>query len=217
MRPFTKLLLAALTAIPAHVAAQDYSDLHSSVKEFKGLSEEVVKKNPLLNTGANALSAGKGGVGSILNGLGLGKPAPVKETPVIRLSKEQQAIVDNEAAKKAKAETAAKSKPPAAKASSTRASTAPPAKTAKVPALAIAPAPVAPPRPETRKITEESAKAITEGMAREQLVASLGPPKTASAIAGLEGGTRETLTYELESGHFLFVKVLGGRVQSISR
>ncbi len=212
MRPFTKLLLAALTAIPAHVAAQDYSDLHSSVKEFKGLSEEVVKKNPLLNTGANALSAGKGGVG-----LGLGKPAPVKETPVIRLSKEQQAIVDNGAAKKAKAETAAKSKPPAAKASSTRASTAPPAKTAKVPALAIAPAPVAPPRPETRKITEESAKAITEGMAREQLVASLGPPKTASAIAGLEGGTRETLTYELESGHFLFVKVLGGRVQSISR
>lgn len=212
MRAFTILLSITLTTIPAHLAAQDYSDLDSSIKEFKGLSGEVVKKNPLLNTGSNAISASKGGVDSILNGLGLKKPAPVMETPTIRLSKEQQAVVDRELARKAKAEAAA------AKAGTGSVVAKPrPAAAPKLHAAAIAPKPVAPSKPETKKVPEESAKAIAEGMNREQLIASLGPPKTASAIIGLEGGTRETLTYELESGQFLFVKLLGGKVQGISR
>lgn len=221
MRPFIKLLTTTMFLLP--LAAQDYRDLHSSVDEFKGLSAEVVKKNPLLATGANAMTATKGGVDSIMNGLGLKKPAPVMETPTIRLSKEQQAIVDREAARKAKAEAAAAgktgtAKPRSAKPAATRAAISPAAaKKPTAPAMAIAPMPAAPAKPETKKVAEESVKAISTGMDREQLVASLGPPKSVSAITGIEGGPRETLAYELESGQFLFVKVLGGKVQSISR
>lgn len=239
MRPFQKLLTTIIGCL-APLAAQDYRDLHASIAEFKALPEEAVKKNALLSTGANAITASKGGVSSILNGLGLAKPAPAGETPVIRLSKEQQAVLDREAAKQAKAKglkpsaggPAAEVQPvkraalplrSAAKSVASPAAIDPfaPAPEARpvapAQAVAVAAAPAAPPKPESRRISEDSAKKIAEGMDREQLLSSLGPPKSQSAIMGLEDGTRETFSYELESGRMLFVKVLGGKVSSISR
>jgi len=231
----TMILPATLLAVLTPLSAQNYKDLHDTIDNFRGLGEEVRKNHPLLGMGSGVGTYG--GSGSILEGLGLTKKAaPVKLE--LRLSKEQQALVDREMAKAVKAEAAANkgvaagsaaagSAPaPSAKAkprAGARAGVVPAADRTSVPvqlspvvlpAVAVA---ALPEKPEARKVKEESVRDVAEGMDRERLLASLGEPQSVSAITGLEGGTRETLTYELESGRTLVVKLVAGKVQSVQR
>ena len=205
----TALLAAA--AFAGILSAQDNRVIQDAIGDFRGVAKKTKDSNPVLATVEK-------GPAALLGAIGLGKSKPQGAGPIqVTLSKEQQEDVERRRKLAEKAELDAQKKPAA------RPKPVTTAKAAYVPVGPSAPVavqPVAPPQPAQPPmtiVTPESLAAIATGMERDAVVTALGKPSAVSTIAGLEGGTRETLIYHLDPQHRAMVKLLDGKVQSVAR
>lgn len=212
----TRSLLAAFAFAGILSAQQAGRAFDESIGEFRGLAKKAKDSNPVLATVEK-------GPGAVLGALGLGKSKAQGAGPIqVTLSKEQQEDVERRRKLAEKAEADAQKKPvarPKAKPVVTaKADLVPVGPPAPAPVTAQQPAaPAPPPAPPITIITSESLGTIAAGMDRESVISALGKPSAVTTIAGLEGGTRETLVYHFDPQHRALVKLLDGKVQSIAR
>lgn len=78
------------------------------------------------------------------------------------------------------------------------------------------PVPVAPadPAPPKRIVSAEALAAIAVGATREDVLSRLGEPSSRFAITD-DDGTRESFTYDLDSGATVEIRLLGGKVTKL--
>jgi hypothetical protein len=201
MRQWTLGIVAILMA-PVAFAQADFSDLNDSIKNFKGLGDEVKKANPIIGI----TQGGAGEAGSLLKGLGFGgKKKEVTFAPVrVRLSKEQQDALD-----RSKRDASRAARRPL-RATPTKTALAPPS-SSLVPALTTAAqAPMT-------MVDESKLGAIPGGASRDFVIASLGKPSFSSSVSGLDEGVREMLGYHLDKDNTITVRLVDGKVTRIVR
>ena len=82
--------------------------------------------------------------------------------------------------------------------------------------VTVDPVPVAPadPAPPKRIVSPEALAAIAVGATREEVLSRLGEPSSRFAITD-DDGTRESFTYDLDSGATVEIRLLGGKVTKV--
>ncbi len=98
----------------------------------------------------------------------------------------------------------------ASSSSSTRSETTTPKRSTTAPKLS----PI--PLKEPRRIEAGLLDSVAIGASKAEVIAQLGDPSTTFALAGLPGGSRETLTYHTDAAALIRIVLTGDRVAKIS-
>jgi hypothetical protein len=201
------LACSLLLLLPAALPGQDTKVLDEAIGNFKGMADEVRKNNPVLAAGTGE------GVGNFVKSL-TGRRSKGKGPAHIEVPKEQ--LEELERRQKARELAEQRAKRP-------RAVAAAPVRKAVNPAVPpINPVVMAailrpPPKPLYTLVSEASLGQVQPGQDRETVLTALGKPSRISAITGLEDGSRETFTYNLDPQRTVAIRLQNGRVIGIQR
>lgn len=178
--------------------------LTDTLESFKGMANDVRKANPVLAVGTGE------GVGDLVKGL-TGRHAKGKGPVKVELPKQQQEELERRQKAKERAEQLAKAEPK-------RMVAAP-----VTPALPPIPPVVTmailnpPPKPKFTLVSERDVVRVSQEQDRATVLSAPGKPSSIAAVNGLEDGPREVLTYRLAPEKTVAVRLLGGRVVSVTR
>lgn len=184
----------------------DTKVLTDVIDNFKGMADEARKANPLL-------AAGTGETVKSLTKFVSGRRSGGKTPHEVDLPEAQQEELERRQKARERAEQLAKARPRRV----TPPKPAPPSAIAPIPPIVMLAILNPAPKPKYTLVNEADVTTVREGAGRADVIQRLGQPSSLSAIKGLDGGDRELLTYHLSSERTVAIRLVAGRVTSVTR